>query len=148
MLTWISSQKQVLRCICSICSSLADSVKSMADKLHTTPLVTQLPLGVGRNFMGVVDLLTMDLLVWDKGGDGANFTNVPLIDPSPELEHKDFTKLGRLSELARDAPVSRERIEEALEARYNLAEQVCVCVCVVVGEWVGGVNLCVSLFLL
>ena len=108
----------------------------MEDKLHTTPLVTQLPLGVGRNFTGVIDLLTMDLLVWDKGGDGANFTNVPLIAPNPELEHKDFSKLGRLSELSRDAPVSRERIEEALEARYNLAEQVCVCVCGCVG--VGG----------
>lgn len=104
--------------------SYVDSVRSMEDKLRTTPLVTQLPLGSGREFTGVIDLLTMDLLVWDKGGDGTNFANVPLIPCSQDMKYKNFSKLGRLSELVKTTPISRERLEEALEARYNLAEQV------------------------
>ncbi len=37
---------------------------------------------------------------------------------------KDFTKLGGVSELARDIPLSERGVEEVLEARNSLAEQV------------------------
>ena len=96
----------------------------MRDKLLTTPLVTQLPLGVGKDFTGVIDLLTMDLIMWAKGGDGRKFTRAPLIPTDPQNGTKDFTKLKRRSELVKDMPLTEKALEDVLEARNDLAEQV------------------------
>lgn len=99
----------------------------MKQKLDATPLVTQLPLGEGREFTGVVDLLTMDLLVWERGSDGSEYVRVPLLKADPRTGARDFDSLPallgpgwRFGEL----PVSRERVKEALEHRSVLAEQV------------------------
>ncbi|XP_064390817.1 ribosome-releasing factor 2, mitochondrial-like isoform X2 [Halichondria panicea] len=104
--------------------SLVDCVRSIEDKLDTTPLITQLPLGAAKDFTGVIDLVTMELLVWGKGGDGSRFTRLPLIPKDNENRTGDFTKLSRLSELVKDTPLNERGMEEALEARNNLAEQV------------------------
>ena len=88
----------------------------------------QLPLGEGRNFTGVIDLLSMDVLMWNKGEDGRNFTRVPLITHPSEDGKKDFKKLssqqliGRLN--AENLPIDSKLVSEALDMRYNLAEQV------------------------
>ncbi len=99
-------------------------MRSIEDKLDTTPLITQLPLGAAKDFTGVIDLVTMELLVWGKGGDGSRFTRLPLIPKDNENRTGDFTKLSRLSELVKDTPLNERGMEEALEARNNLAEQV------------------------
>ena len=101
----------------------------MEKKLRATPLVVQLPLGQGKNFIGVLDLLTMDVLSWNKGGDGRNFTHVPLIETNTDNGRKDFKKLSskQLSVKldAENLPIDSRLISEALDMRYNLAEQVC-----------------------
>ena len=106
------------------------TVSSMEKKLRATPLVVQLPLGQGRNFIGVLDLLTMDVLAWNKGGDGRNFTHVPLITHSNKDGKKDFKKLSSKSLMdsvnVENLPVDSKLISEALDMRYNLAEQVSV----------------------
>ena len=100
----------------------------MEKKLRATPLVVQLPLGEGRDFTGVLDLLTMDMLTWTKGGDGRNFTRVPLIIHANEDGKKDFKKLS-LKQLidrlnAENLSIDSKLISKALDMRYNLAEQV------------------------
>ena len=110
-------------------SSFMGTVSSMEKKLRAMPLVMQLPLGEGRNFTGVIDLLSVDVLMWNKGGDGRNFTRVPLITHTSEDGKKDFKKLssqqliGRLN--AENLPIDSKLVSEALDMRYNLAEQVC-----------------------
>lgn len=88
--------------------SLARTVNSMESRLKTTPLVTQLPLGTGQDFHGVIDLVTMEALMWERGTDGASFSRVPLGDGSP---------------------VSQATLEEAQQARYHLVEQVRMFMC-------------------
>lgn len=42
-------------------------VESIRTRLHTVPLVVQLPIGVEDGFRGVVDLVRMRALIWDDG---------------------------------------------------------------------------------
>ncbi|MFD4635735.1 elongation factor G [Lentzea sp. NPDC058436] len=42
-------------------------VESIRTRLHTVPLVAQLPIGVEDGFVGVVDLVRLRALVWDDG---------------------------------------------------------------------------------
>ena len=104
------------------------TVSSMEKKLRATPLVVQLPLGQGRDFTGVIDLLTMDILTWAKGEDGRNFTRVPLITHTNEDGKKDFKRLSSKqlidSLIAENLPLDSKLVSEALDMRYNLAEQV------------------------
>ncbi|MCG8622800.1 MAG: hypothetical protein MJE68_12495 [Proteobacteria bacterium] len=100
----------------------------MEKKLRATPLVVQLPLGQGRDFTGVMDLLTMDVLTWTKGGDGRNFTRVPLITHTNEDGKKDFKRLSSKQLIdnlnTENLPLNSKLVSEALDIRYNLAEQV------------------------
>ncbi|SMC76822.1 elongation factor G [Lentzea albidocapillata] len=42
-------------------------VESIRTRLHTVPLVVQLPIGVEDGFRGVIDLVRMRALIWDDG---------------------------------------------------------------------------------
>ncbi len=66
----------------------------------------------------------MEILIWSRGSDGSIFTRLPLIQKHRQDGERDFTKLDRLSELARDTPLSERGVEEVVEARNQLAEQV------------------------
>ncbi|XP_013785962.1 ribosome-releasing factor 2, mitochondrial-like [Limulus polyphemus] len=41
------------------------SVESIKTKLHVNPLILQLPVGQGKSFKGVVDLITLEKCLWD-----------------------------------------------------------------------------------
>lgn len=99
----------------------------MKKKLGATPLVTQLPLGQGKEFTGVIDLLPMDVLMWERGSDGSKYARMPLLKVNPQTGVKDFSSLPALlgsDWKFGDFPVSQEGIKEALEQRSILAEQV------------------------
>ncbi|MFF3391835.1 elongation factor G [Streptomyces sp. NPDC002669] len=49
-------------------ADLDTAVASIRDRLHTVPLVVQLPIGSEDGFTGVVDLVRMRALVWPDGG--------------------------------------------------------------------------------
>ena len=49
----------------------------MQEKLHCSPLVLNLPIGSGKTFKGVHDLIAMETLVWDSK-DGGSFTKTPI----------------------------------------------------------------------
>jgi elongation factor G len=48
-------------------ADLDTAVQSIRDRLHSAPLVVQLPIGSEDSFTGVVDLLRMRALVWTDG---------------------------------------------------------------------------------
>ncbi len=53
------------------------AVASIRERLHTVPLVVQLPIGDEERFTGVVDLLRMRALVWADGCDTYGEGEVP-----------------------------------------------------------------------
>ena len=99
----------------------------MKEKLDALPLVTQLPLGQGRELRGILDLLSMDILLWssDHSNDGAEFRRVPLLGVSG-TGLKDYGDIHGL--LKREAEfsglLSKEDLKAAIEHRKLLAEQV------------------------
>ncbi|MFE7107908.1 elongation factor G [Streptomyces sp. NPDC057575] len=58
-------------------ADLDTAVASIRDRLHTVPLVVQLPIGSENGFSGVVDLLRMRALVWPDGGGTFEEGQVP-----------------------------------------------------------------------
>jgi elongation factor G len=59
-------------------------VDMMVDRLHATPLVTQLPWGVESDFRGVLDLVTMKGLLWQTDDKGSTYDTVSI--PNDHLE--------------------------------------------------------------
>ncbi|MFI6865105.1 elongation factor G [Streptomyces sp. NPDC050421] len=58
-------------------ADLDTAVTSIRERLHTIPLVVQLPIGREEQFRGVVDLLRMRALVWADGCDTYEEGDVP-----------------------------------------------------------------------
>ncbi|GGM85459.1 elongation factor G 2 [Lentzea pudingi] len=86
-------------------------VESIRTRLHTVPLVVQLPIGVEDGFRGVVDLVRMRALVWDDG-----MTEGPV----PETLTAEAQRRRRLLEEA-VAELHPEALEEFFEG--GLSEQ-------------------------
>ncbi|XP_005107027.1 ribosome-releasing factor 2, mitochondrial [Aplysia californica] len=61
-------------------ASLELCLQSLQKKLHVTPLVLNLPVGSGREFTGVLDLVNLEKLTWDptSSRDGSSFTKIPI----------------------------------------------------------------------
>merc|ERR1719416_147600 len=53
-------------------------VQTIIDLLGSTPLVLQLPIGTESDFLGVIDLLTMEAIVWRGEDLGAAYDRIPL----------------------------------------------------------------------
>ncbi|MFJ1708392.1 elongation factor G [Kitasatospora sp. NPDC088346] len=58
-------------------ADLDAAVASIRERLHTVPLVVQLPIGAEDGFTGVVDLLRMRSLVWADGHEAGVEGEVP-----------------------------------------------------------------------
>ena len=54
-------------------------LRMMVDRLHTTPLLLQLPMGKEEDFWGTIDLIAMKALVYDSEDLGTHFdiVNIP-----------------------------------------------------------------------
>jgi len=50
----------------------------MRDKLGATPIAIQMPVGIGANFVSVIDLVTMRARTWDMASFGAKFEDGPV----------------------------------------------------------------------
>ncbi|KAM4527415.1 ribosome-releasing factor 2, mitochondrial isoform 1-T1 [Odontesthes bonariensis] len=107
---WRQAEKHHVPCVCFLnkmdkpAADLNFSLESIRQKLKANPVLLQIPVGSGKNFTGVVDLLTNQKLIWKRkstGDDGRAF----------EMKALD---------LCDDA----ELLEAASEARTALLEQV------------------------
>ncbi len=74
-------------------------IEMMKDRLGAVPLVTQLPMGVEADFVGVVDLVEMKAVKWHEETLGAKFD---IIDIPPELAASAAEHRARLVELVVD----------------------------------------------
>merc|ERR1711957_920522 len=55
-------------------------VNSIIELLGSTPAVLQLPIGTEADFLGVIDLVTMEAVVWRGEDLGASFDRIPLAE--------------------------------------------------------------------
>ncbi|MEJ2041602.1 MAG: GTP-binding protein, partial [Desulfosarcinaceae bacterium] len=60
------------------------TVKMMVARLKANPLILQLPIGIEDSFRGVIDLIQMQVIVWDDDNLGATFRTEEL--PANEKE--------------------------------------------------------------
>nr|XP_057921068.1 ribosome-releasing factor 2, mitochondrial [Doryrhamphus excisus] len=107
---WRQAEKHHVPCVCFLnkmdkpAANLSFSMESIRQKLKANPVLLQIPIGRGKNFSGVVDLLTNQRLTWkmnEREDDGRVFVAKPLSDvKEPEL------------------------VEEVRQARTALIEQV------------------------
>ena len=72
-------------------------IEMMKDRLGAVPLVTQLPMGVEADFVGIVDLVEMKAVKWHEETLGAKFD---VIDIPAELAASAAEHRARLVELA------------------------------------------------
>merc|ERR1711937_892044 len=94
-------------------------VNTIVELLGATPAVLQLPIGTEADFLGVIDLVTMEAIVWRGEDLGASFdvipldecNDVPLVDD--ELKAKAAEYHEKLVELAveQDEDVLMEYLE-------------------------------------
>ena len=94
-------------------------VDTIVDLLGATPAVLQLPIGTESDFLGVIDLVTMEAVVWRGEDLGASFdvipldecNDIPLVDD--ELKAKAAEYHEKLVELAveQDEDVLMEYLE-------------------------------------
>lgn len=105
---WRQADKHKVPRICflnkmdKIGASFNYAVESIREKLKAKPLLLQLPIGEGKAFKGVVDVVRTEKLLWNPNSDdGKDFERKPLLEMSdPKL------------------------LKEATEARNALIEQV------------------------
>eukprot|EP00053_Salpingoeca_punica_P003716 m.44822 g.44822 ORF g.44822 m.44822 type:complete len:758 (+) comp12371_c0_seq1:117-2390(+) len=71
---WRQAAKHAVPCVAFVNkldregASLEHTVSMITSKLRTTPLVLHMPLGLGAEFTGLVDLVSMTRYVWDSDG--------------------------------------------------------------------------------
>lgn len=88
-------------------ADLDSAVESLRERLHTVPLVVQLPIGREDEFIGVVDLLRMRALRWPDGHDTVTEGPIP-------------------EELREKAELRRRLLEEAVAELHPVAlEEFC-----------------------
>ncbi|KAG8598568.1 hypothetical protein GDO81_002659 [Engystomops pustulosus] len=64
-------------------ASFTYSIESIKEKLKARPLLLQLPIGEGKSFQGLIDLVSMESLSWSSRSnedDGRRFKRKPLSD--------------------------------------------------------------------
>merc|ERR1711966_319618 len=84
------------------------------DLLGATPAVLQLPIGAEGDFMGVIDLVTMEAIIW-KGEDlGASFDRIPLDECNDEPLVDDELKAKAQEWREKLVELAVEQDEEAL----------------------------------
>ncbi|KAJ3605275.1 hypothetical protein NHX12_027325 [Muraenolepis orangiensis] len=107
---WRQAEKHRVPCICFLnkmdkpAANLSFSMESIRQKLKANPLLLQIPVGVGRSFTGVIDLVNSQQMIWkatSREDNGRAFETKPL----SQVENSDL-------------------VQEAQEARAALIEQV------------------------
>ena len=63
-------------------------MESIGQRLGVQPVLTQLPLGAGREFQGLVDLVELQVLLWPRGGEGRTVSQEPLENLPPETQEE------------------------------------------------------------
>jgi elongation factor G len=114
-------------------ADFAHVVEMMAEKLGTNPVILQMPLGREDGFYGVVDLVTMQAIVWDEETLGASYRPVAIpADAAPAaatLREALLEKLSLLDDRVMERYLEGEPVDEAL-IRETVRKATCTLACV------------------
>ncbi|XP_068846704.1 ribosome-releasing factor 2, mitochondrial isoform X2 [Capricornis sumatraensis] len=96
---WRQADKHKVPRICflnkmdKIGASFNYAVESIREKLKAKPLLLQLPVGEGKAFKGVVDVVSKEKLLWNPNSDdGKDFERKPLLEMSDPKLLKETTE--------------------------------------------------------
>lgn len=96
---WRQADKHKVPRICflnkmdKIGASFNYAVETIREKLKAKPLLLQLPVGEGRAFKGVVDVVRTEKLLWNPNSDdGKDFERKPLLEMSDPKLLKETTE--------------------------------------------------------
>jgi elongation factor G len=93
------------------------TVEMMKAKLGASPLVLQLPLGMGEDFQGVIDLVRMQQIRWDESSLGIVFTSGPIpadwADQAADYRERLVESVAEQDDALMEAFVAETPIEEA-----------------------------------
>ena len=84
------------------------------DRLNANPIPVQIPIGSEENFKGVVDLITMEAIVWDEESLGAKYD---VIDIPAEMEEDVANYRVQMLEAIADH-------DESLMEKYLMEEEI------------------------
>ncbi|MCX7338694.1 MAG: elongation factor G [Alphaproteobacteria bacterium] len=98
-------------------------VDMIIDRLGAKPVVLQLPIGSESDFVGVIDLVKMEAIVWQDDSLGAKFDILPIPD---DLRAKANDYRLRLLETVVEA--NDVIMESYLEGKEPTAEQIVDCI--------------------
>ncbi|XP_055055595.2 ribosome-releasing factor 2, mitochondrial isoform X1 [Misgurnus anguillicaudatus] len=109
---WRQAQKHKIPCVCFLnkmdkpAASLKYSIDSIKTKLKANPVLLQIPIGSGKGFTGLVDLITKQKIMWlenSLASDGRDF-EMRALQPSedPELLQSVSEARGALIEQVAD----------------------------------------------
>lgn len=109
---WRQADKHNVPCICFLnkmdkpAASLSFSIESIKQKLKAHPVLLQIPIGSGKSFTGLVDLITNQKMTWkvkSREEDGRVFETKPLSQSDdPELLKEAKEARGALIEQVAD----------------------------------------------
>ena len=85
-------------------------IEMMQERFGTNPVPLQIPLGEGRDFEGVIDLIGMKAIIWDESDQGKTFEKVDI--PS---EFQDEANIARESLIENVAAEDDNLLEKYLE---------------------------------
>ena len=82
-------------------------VEMIRDRLGANPLPLQLPIGAEENFRGLVDLVTMQAIVWDDESMGAKFEVIDI--PADMVDDVEAAREALLEEISSNDDVLMEK---------------------------------------
>ena len=101
------------------------AVDMIRDRLDAIPLVLQLPWGVEEDFRGVIDLIRMKGVVWEKETLGSEFVEVPIPDELMDIatQYRDhlLESIADRDDLIMEKYLAEEEIE-VMELRRAIRE--------------------------
>ncbi|XP_029024426.1 ribosome-releasing factor 2, mitochondrial [Betta splendens] len=108
---WRQAEKHHVPCVCFLnkmdkpTANLSLSIETIRQKLKANPIILQIPVGSGRSFTGVVDLLTNQKLIWKLSSlsdDGRLFESKPLkqSDDSDLLQEVSEARAALIEQVA------------------------------------------------
>lgn len=126
---WRQGQKYGLPCLCfinkmdKVGADFEMSVESIREKLVTNPIVMQLPIGASDSFTGLIDLVKMQAVFFDRKKLGADFRELEIPaeyqEKSKQARH-DILELAAefdeemMDKYVHDKPVETEIIQRAV----------------------------------
>ena len=99
------------------------TIEMMKKRLHASPLILQLPVGIEDNFSGVIDLINMKQIIWEDESLGETFTveDIPqnLLGTSTEYHEKLIETIAEvdddiMEDYLSETPVTPERLVAAV----------------------------------